>query len=203
MPSERVEIIVEHLIKTKRLHCENTSANHIELYADNLLLKTVTNDDINEVARMWKFEQGSISLDEANEAIEYMQSNHKQNHVGLIYHLCFAIYEKGKNSIIGWCGLDGKSEPENPDRMEIFYLIDRKYRNKGYATQCALKLLEYAFDVARIKHVYGGCDKENVSSFKVLSKSGMVQFKATDNGDPRFFMDKGIYEKLKILRESD
>jgi len=172
----------------------------LELYTDALLLKTVTDDNINEVARMWKFEQGSISLTEAKEAIEYMQNNHKKNHTGFIYHLCFAIYEKGKNSIIGWCGLDGKPEPENPDRMEIFYLIDSAYRSKGYATQCALKLLEYAFEVAKIERVFGGCDKDNISSFKVLSKSGMILFKVQENGDPDFFIDKDIYEKLKNLR---
>jgi len=175
-------------------------ANHIELHTDNLSLRTVTDDDIDEVARIWKFEQGSISLAEAKEAIEYMQNNHKQNHTGFIYHLCLAIYEKRKNNIIGWCGLDGQPDPENPDRMEIFYLVDSAYRNKGYATQCALKLLEYAFDVAKIKHVFGGCDKENISSFKVLSKSGMVLFRIMENGDPRFFMDRDIYEKLKLLR---
>jgi len=175
----------------------------MELHTDNLSLKIVTIEDIDEVARMWNFEQGNISLADAKEAIEYMQNNHKQNHIGTIYHLCFAIYEKGKSNIIGWCGLDGKPDLESPDRMEIFYLIDSAYRNKGYATQCALKLLEYAFEVAKIGHVFGGCDKENISSFKVLAKSGMVLFEIGDNGDPRFFIDRDIYEKLKTLRSGD
>jgi len=149
---------------------------------------------------MWEFEKGIISLSEAQKAIEYMQNNHKKNCIGHVYHLCFAIYEKSKNNIIGWCGLDGKPDPENPEKMEIFYLIDKDYRNKGYATQCALKLLEYAFEVAKIEKVFGGCYKDNISSFKVLSKSGMVLYKIRENGDPRFFMDKDIYAKLKSLR---
>ena len=173
----------------------------MELYTSDLLLKTVTDEDINEVARMWEFEKGSISLSEAKKAIEYMQGNHELNHTGYIYHLCFAIYEKGKNSIIGWCGLDGKPDPDNPKRMEIFYLIDKDYRNKGYATQCALTLIEYAFEVAKIEKIFGGCFKDNLSSFKVLAKSGMVLFKIRDNGDPKFFIDKEIYEKLKTMRQ--
>lgn len=162
----------------------------LELRTDDLLLRTVVDDDIDEVARMWKFEQGEISSDEAKKAIEYMQNNHKQNRTGFIKHLCFAIFEKGKNSIIGWCGIDG---------TDIFYLIDSAYRNKGYATQCALKLLEYAFEVAKIERVFGGCDKDNISSFKVLTKSGMVIFEIEENGDPRFFIDNDIYEKIKAL----
>jgi len=168
----------------------------VELQTKDLLLRTVINDDINEVARMWEFEKGCISLDKAKEAIEYMQKNHKQNHTGYIYHLCFAIYEKGTNKIIGWCGLDGKPDESKPERMEIFFLIDAEYRNKGYATQCADKLLEYAFEVAKIKKVFGGCFKDNISSFKVLAKCGMVLFEIRENGDPKFFIDDEIYIKL-------
>ena len=67
----------------------------MELYTCDLMLKTVTNEDIDEVARMWNFGNGSISLDEAQKAIDYMLSNHKQNRIGNIHHLCFAVYEKG------------------------------------------------------------------------------------------------------------
>ena len=172
----------------------------MELLTNDLLIKTVINDDIDEVARMWNFEKGSISLQEAQEAIDYMHDNHQKNYTGYIYHICFAIFEKGKKSIIGWCGLDGKPDQENHDRMEIFYLIDKSCRNKGYATQCAFKLLEYAFEVAKIERVYGGCDKDNLASYKVLSKSGMVNYKIRENGDPHFFIDKDIYEKLKFMR---
>ena len=173
----------------------------MELYSNDLLLKTVTNADINEVARMWEFEKGCISLAEAQNAIEYMQNNHKQNRTGYIYHLCFAVYEKDKDRIIGWCGLDGKPGPDNADRMEIFYLIDKEYRSRGYATQCALLLLEYAFEVAKIKKVFGGCDRDNISSFKVLTKSGMVLYQLRENGDPHFFIDDEIYRKTKSMKK--
>lgn len=116
----------------------------MELYTSDLMLKTVTDEDINEVARMWE-------------------------------------YEKGKDSIIGWCGLDGKPDPHNPERMEIFYMIDKEYRDKGYATQCASALLEYAFETAKLKKVFGGCYKEY--------------------GDPQFFIDIDIYEKIKRMKK--
>lgn len=178
----------------------------MELRAGDLLLRTVAGGDASEVARMWKFEQGSIPLAEARGAIKYMRDNHARNRArnraGFIYHLCLAVYEKGENSIIGWCGLDGKPEPGNPERMEIFFLIGRAHRNKGYATQCALGLLEYAFEVAKIGRVFGGCGRDNISSFKVMSKSGMVFLGAGGGGDPRFFIDRDIYGKVKIARGS-
>ena len=168
----------------------------MELYTKDLLLKTVTTDDINEVARMWEFEKGSISIEEAQNAIDYMQNNHMQNSLGHIYHLCFAIFEKGKNKIIGWCGLDGK----NAGKLHIFFLIDEDYKNKGYATQCAGKLLSYAFDEARVPFVNGGCDRDNTASYKIMMKIGMKQVGFEANGDPLFFIDDKIYRTNSIRR---
>lgn len=164
----------------------------MELCTDDLLLKTVTGDDISEVARMWAYEEGEISLDEAQKAIVYMQDNHKKNKPGYIYHLCFAVYEKGNNSIIGWCGLDGKTK----DKLYIFYLIDKNYRNKGYATQCATKLISYAFNEVGVPFINGGCDKNNITSFKVMEKIGMEQNAFEENGDPLFYIDTAIYNRM-------
>ncbi|HEX3007378.1 MAG TPA: hypothetical protein VHO90_07160, partial [Bacteroidales bacterium] len=63
----------------------------MELHTNDLVLRTVTPGDIEEVARMWDFEKGCISMDEARKAIEYMEKNHLQNKIGFIYHLCFAV----------------------------------------------------------------------------------------------------------------
>jgi RimJ/RimL family protein N-acetyltransferase len=161
----------------------------MELYTNDLILRTVTADDVEEVARMWAFEKGSISKEEAQKAIEYMQNNHKQNRMGYIYHICFAVFVKDINGIIGWCGLDGKTA----EKLHIFYSIDTGYRNKGFATQCAMKLLSYAFERVKVPFINGGCDKNNIASYKVMKKIGMIQNGFEDNGDPLFFMDDKLY----------
>jgi len=148
---------------------------------------------------MWNWEQTPISIDEAREAICYMQNNHKKNKHGYIYHLCFAVLEKGKNNIIGWCGLDGKC---SPGKTVIFYMIAKDYRNKGYATQCADKLIEYAFETVNLDSIYGGCYRENIASYMVQAKAGMLLYELEKgSGDPHFYIDKDIYEKLKWLRK--
>ena len=166
----------------------------MELYTRDLLLRTVTNKDIAEVARMWNFEQGSISLPEAKKAIRSMQKNQRRNRPGRIHHLCFAVYEKDKARIIGWCGLDGNC---SPGKTVIFYLIDEACRGRGYATQCAQKLLEYAFEAVGLESVHGGCFRENIASYKVLIKAGMLQNAFEENGDPLFYIDKEIYVAFK------
>ncbi len=166
----------------------------MELYTDHLMLKTVTDSDIDEVARMWKYEKGSISPEDARRAIAYMQNNHKRNRHGSIYHLCFAVFEKNERRIIGWCGLDGKC---SPGQTVLFYTIGQAYRNKGYATQCAAKLFEYAFETAGLPCIHGGCHKHNIASFRVMEKAGMVQNGFSEDGGPQFYIDKTRYDALK------
>jgi len=162
----------------------------IKLHTQDLTLRTVTMDDLDEVARMWNFEQGSISRKEAKKAIRNMKKNHRRNRPGAVYHLCFAVYEKDKTRIIGWCGLDGKC---SPGKTVLFYLIDEAYRKRGYATQCAKKLLEHAFETMGLDSVHGGCSKENIASYKVMLKAGMARNGYEEDGDPLFYVDRGIY----------
>ena len=164
----------------------------MELHTASLTLRTVDASDIKEVARMWDWQNGQISAEKAKEAVLRMQDNHMKNKQGYIYHLCLAVYEKGGNCIIGWWGLDGQCLPGN---TVLFYSIHSDYRNKGYATQCAGRLLSYAFCEIGISSISGGCDKNNLASFRVMKKIGMKQNAFEDNGDPLFFIDKETYQK--------
>lgn len=167
----------------------------LTLETKDLFLKTVTEMDIEEVSRMWNYPNGSISLEDAQNAINYMCGNHRRNKTGEIYHLCFAVREtKVPEKIIGWCGLDGKIAP---GETVLFYVIDENYRGRGYATQCAAALLHYAFETAQVDRITGGCDKNNIPSYKVMTKIGMEQNEFTDTGDPLFALDKETYFRVK------
>lgn len=158
----------------------------MELKTKNLVLRTVTHDDIDEVARMWNFEKGEISLDEAEKAINWMNENHKKNKLYNIFHLCFAVFEENSNKIIGWCGLDGRNNSDN--NINIFYLIDKDYRKRGYATECAEKLLEYGFLKMRVTRIDGKCSKENIGSKKILQKIGMNNQIVEEDGSHHYFI---------------
>ncbi len=73
--------------------------------------------------------------------------------------------------IIAWCGLDGEAET---GKTVLFYMIDEKYRYQGYATQCAMELINYAFAEMEYDIIYRGCAKSNVESYRVMQKAGMV-----------------------------
>jgi RimJ/RimL family protein N-acetyltransferase len=84
---------------------------------------------------------------------------------------------------MGWCGLDGTRNHEEP---EIFILLDEAYRNQGYETQCVRELLRIAMEDYALSGVHGGCAKENIASARAMEKGGMVRDGTEENGDPLF-----------------
>ena len=150
---------------------------------EELILHFVTEDDLAEVARTWPADH-PLSDAEAREAIAHMRGNYERNRKGSIRHLCLAVCGKERpETIMGWCGLDGR---RNPGMPEIFILLDAEYRNRGYGTQCVKELLRIAAEDYALSGVHGGCAKENVASARAMEKGGMVRYGTEENGDPLF-----------------
>lgn len=154
----------------------------MQFKTQNLVIRPVTREDVQEVARMWNFEKGEIAQEEAIKAIKWMEQNHRANEQARerlinpktrlppIGHACFAIFEDHSNRIIGWCGLDGRSG----DQVNIFYLIDKAFRRQGYATLCAQKMLDYGFTSMHMDRIDGECASDNIGSRKILERIGMT-----------------------------
>ena len=156
----------------------------MELLCEDLILRTVTENDLEEIARMWNFSQGGVTKEQAHGVLAYLTANHARNVRGAFYHLCLAVYRAEEpQKICGWCGLDGKEHPERP---EIFVLLHEQFRGKGYGTQCVKALLKYAFEQTDVPSVHGGCDQENLASAKMMQKGGMTHYGCEENGDPLF-----------------
>lgn len=114
----------------------------MEIVTKDLILRTVNKNDIAEVVRIYDY-PNKISLSQAEKSIDTMINNHEQNKIVYIKHLCLAVSLKEKPTvIIGWFGLDGEAAK---DKVVIFYIIDERYCNKGYVTQAAKAILQYAF----------------------------------------------------------
>ena len=73
---------------------------------------------------------------------------------------------------------------------------NRKYRNQGYASQCAMELINYAFEEMQYEIIYGGCAKSNVESYRVMQKVGMVQNSFYENA--LAFRNSLFYKAFKI-----
>ena len=102
----------------------------------------------------------------------------------------FCCLWKNNDIIIGWCGLDGRHE----NILNIFYLIDKKYRRRGYATECASIILEYGFIRMEVNRIDGKCNSENIGSRKVLEKIGMKKLGIDKDGSLHYFITLSNYK---------
>ena len=81
----------------------------MELLTHDLILRPVTENDLDEIAGMWKYPE-KISREDARKALEKMESRHHKNRIKAIYHLCLGIFRKEEpEKLIGWCGWDGNT----------------------------------------------------------------------------------------------
>ena len=115
-------------------------------------------------------------------------------HWGIIY--------KETNKLIGRTGLimiDSEHE-----KAELGYVISNHYWNQGIATEAAYPILEYAFNVVGFNRIEARCRSNNVGSYRVMEKLGLVfegilrkQLKIKGK-----FMDQKLYSILKVEFES-
>jgi len=82
--------------------------------------------------------------------------------------VCFGIFSKN-NDILGAIGA-GKHDDLN--ETEIFYNLLPSKRGKGYATEAAKIITEWAITNYEIPYIIGTVSVENMKSQKILEKCG-------------------------------
>jgi ribosomal-protein-alanine N-acetyltransferase len=83
------------------------------------------------------------------------------------YDLAITLKDDGR--LIGGCGIYRRRYKEG----EMGYCLHRDYWNRGYVTEAAAALLEFAFAQEDFHRIYATCDPCNIGSARVMEKSGM------------------------------
>ena len=85
----------------------------------------------------------------------------------------YAVVEQSSRNVIGYCGLfyfpDICGQPE----IEIGYRLARSAWGRGYATEAALSVRDFAFTTLGIRRLIAMIDPSNVASIRVAEKIGM------------------------------
>ena len=160
---------------------------------DRLVLRTVTIDDIEEVALSWKLDDGPIPHEEARKQVKWMLDNHEKNAQGTFVHLCLAIIHKDNGQFIGWCGLDHRDKA-NIDPV-LFYLLKEPYWGKGLATEAAQAVLRNGFCELGLSKIDGGASSENIASKRVMEKIGMRYMGRDEEGGFSFTLTGEEYSQ--------
>ena len=93
------------------------------------------------------------------------------------FGLCTVEVRK-TGEIIGWCGLQPIGDEDSPlGRIELGYLIDRNYRNRGYGYEACRAILDFAFRRLELDEVWAVIDEKNVPSLRLAEKLGFTKRK--------------------------
>ncbi len=160
-----------------------------------LVLRTVTMDDVEDVALTWRLDEGPISRQEAEHRLNWMLDNHRQNAPGRVVHLCLAIVQKDSQEFIGWCGLDHRDRSKAAP--VLFYLLKADCWGTGLATEAAKAVLGCAFGELGLDRVDGAAAAENIASKRVMEKIGMRYVGLDEEGGYSFTLTKEEYSQGK------
>ncbi|MFT4019125.1 MAG: GNAT family N-acetyltransferase [Agriterribacter sp.] len=89
-----------------------------------------------------------------------------------------ALIEKNTGNLVGHCGLLMQNV-DNNNETEIAYSLLPQYRNKGYATEAAIKCRDYAFENMLASSLISIISITNIPSQQVAVKVGMTIDKTT------------------------
>ena len=84
---------------------------------------------------------------------------------------------------VGALGFKG---PQQKGRVELGYGVDLPYRCRGYATEAAGALIEWAFAQKDVYIVEAEAAPDNAASLRVLEKAGFIPMGVRGEEGPRF-----------------
>ena len=141
--------------------------------SERLIFRKISGKDFAELCRMLKDPEvmyaweSAFSDSQVRQWIKKRRSGYTEN--GFDY---FLVTDKASGDVVGQIGLLNECV-EGVQRTGIGYILNRKHRHNGYATEGAREMIRYAFDYLGKKEVIATIRTENLSSLKVAERLGM------------------------------
>lgn len=147
------------------------------LETERLLLRPMCKDDFYDLKSllqdskvMYAYEH-PFSEQECIEWFNNQLNRYKQEGYGLL-----GVFLKEDNTFIGQAGITKQNVNDNIVD-EIGYLLKKEYWKKGYATECAIHLKQYGFNILNLKNIYSIIRDNNISSQNVAKRNNMKHIK--------------------------
>ncbi|CAH1203679.1 MULTISPECIES: GNAT family N-acetyltransferase [unclassified Paenibacillus] len=168
------------------------------LETERLAFSTWTREDYALAASLWEdpevgkwiSSKGYLSEDEVEARLE--QEVKREQELGIQY---WPIFEKESGQFVGCCGLRPYKDRERV--FELGFHLTRDQWGKGYATEAARAVIDYAFTQKGAEALFAGHHPANDGSGKVLRKLGF-----TYQGE-EFYEPTGKMHPSYILLNSD
>jgi RimJ/RimL family protein N-acetyltransferase len=113
--------------------------------------------------------------------IDEQNAHYAQDKIGLL-----AVERKEDRQFMGYCGLSvPKFEAHFTPCVEIAWKLDRRFWEKGYATEAARAVLAYGFTELKLKEIVALTAGINLASRAVMTKIGMHRDPRDDYKHPK------------------
>lgn len=87
----------------------------------------------------------------------------------------FAIVEKNSYEYVGQIGITIVSDQIENGVGQLAYFIHKKYWGRGYTTEAAKRVIDFAFEDIGLHKIITGCFTGNIASEKIMKRCNMVK----------------------------
>jgi len=151
----------------------------MKIETDRLIIRSVQETDFEPLATLWadpevtRYMGGPRNYEEILKIlIEDAQANPQP-----AFDL-WPVIEKKTGEVVGDCGILEK-DIDGRHKYEVVYVLAKSAWGKGFATELASSLKDYAFNELGLKRITALIDPDNVKSERVATKIGLRYEKNT------------------------
>lgn len=151
----------------------------MQIETERLLLRSLRTDDAQALATLWvnpkvtQYMGGPRDREKSRQGFEEDAELSPPPEIDL-----WPVVEKASGQIIGHCGLIDK-EVDGQAEFELVYVFAPSVWGKGYATEAASAVKNYAFEELGLERIVSLVDPRNAASERVAIKIGMQFEKET------------------------
>ena len=150
----------------------------IRFQSARLTIRDQVWDDLDDYTRLVTDDKamkymGSIRCGSLNQARESLEFSIREAQSKSRTRFFFATLETDSERYVGDVGFTGKSVTNTGGIGHLGFFLLPEFWQKGYATESADRVIEFAFEQTRLHKIESGCLAENAASERVLQKCGM------------------------------
>lgn len=155
----------QYLFTSARLGFRNWKSDDLEIMSE-----------LNNDAEVMKFFPSTQNREQTASFIERMQAEFATK--GFCY---FAVDTLDNQELVGFIGIHEQTfEADFTPCIDIGWRLKKSAWNKGYATEGAKRVLEYAFQNLQLEKIYSLTPVINLPSENVMKKIGMSRLRTFD-----------------------
>lgn len=153
----------------------------VRIVTDRLIIRDNLDEDLSEHHRLMSNPElmtyitdiMTYSIEESKENLRFSIEESKKGNDRKCYF--FAIVNKENNGFIGAIGFTVTEKNIDGGNAELGYFILKEYWNKGYTTEAARAVIDFAFKTVGLHKISTGCTLENEKSENIMKKLDMIK----------------------------